>query len=114
MHHWRRWLKRAGLGALVAATLAGAGLWIAVVAVDFPPGLLAPATVESRRVHDRHGRLLREARGDADGRGTWRPLERISPWIPKAFAAIEDHRFGAHGGADLTGAARAAPHNPGA
>ena len=111
MHHWRRWLKRAGLGALLAAILGAVVLWIAVVAVDFPSDLLAPATIESRRVYDRHGRLLREARGAADGRGTWRRLEEVSPWIPRAFVAIEDHRFESHGGVDFTGVARAARDN---
>jgi penicillin-binding protein 1A len=35
------------------------------------------------------------------------PLERISPWMPKATVAIEDRRFYEHGGIDVEGIARA-------
>ena len=36
------------------------------------------------------------------------PLWKISPWLPKATVAIEDHRFYGHGGVDYEGIARAA------
>lgn len=102
----RRWLI--ALGALLLPCLA---LWIAVVAVPFPRDLLAPARVESRRLHDRHGRLLREALSDLEGRGAWRPLAEVSPWVPKAFIAIEDRRFHDHAGVDLRGIGRALRDN---
>ena len=35
------------------------------------------------------------------------PLDRVSPWIPKATIAIEDRRFYSHGGVDPQGIARA-------
>jgi len=35
------------------------------------------------------------------------PLERVSPWMPKATVAIEDRRFYSHGGIDPQGIARA-------
>ncbi len=35
------------------------------------------------------------------------PLDRISPWMPKATVAIEDRRFYEHGGIDVEGIARA-------
>ncbi len=35
------------------------------------------------------------------------PLERMSPWIPKATVAIEDRRFYDHDGVDVEGIARA-------
>ncbi len=35
------------------------------------------------------------------------PLERVSPWMPKATVAIEDRRFYSHGGVDPQGIARA-------
>jgi len=35
------------------------------------------------------------------------PLERVSPWMPKATVAIEDRRFYTHGGVDPQGIARA-------
>ena len=35
------------------------------------------------------------------------PLDRVSPWMPKATVAIEDRRFYTHGGIDPKGIARA-------
>ena len=35
------------------------------------------------------------------------PLDRVSPWMPKATVAIEDKRFYSHGGLDPQGIARA-------
>ncbi|MGZ8783808.1 MAG: transglycosylase domain-containing protein, partial [Gaiellaceae bacterium] len=35
------------------------------------------------------------------------PLERITPWMPKATVAIEDRRFYSHDGVDVEGIARA-------
>jgi penicillin-binding protein 1A len=39
------------------------------------------------------------------------PLEKISPWMPKATVAIEDRRFYKHEGVDVGGIARAAAKN---
>ena len=39
------------------------------------------------------------------------PIERISEWMPKATVAIEDRRFYAHDGVDVSGIARAAVKN---
>jgi penicillin-binding protein 1A len=39
------------------------------------------------------------------------PLDRISPWMPKATIAIEDRRFYSHGGVDPEGIARAVVAN---
>ncbi|MCA9538890.1 MAG: penicillin-binding protein 1C [Myxococcales bacterium] len=102
---------RAAVASLACALLGALALWIAVIAVDFPAEWLAPARVESRRLLDRHGGLLREALSDAEGRGVWRPLAQISPWVPRAFIAIEDRRFESHPGVDLRGIARAARDN---
>ncbi len=93
------------LGLLPA--LCGLGLLIAVYAYPFPDELLAPEAVESRRLFDRHGRLMREALSDREGRGVWRSLEQISPWLPRAFISIEDRRFFEHGGIDYRGVSRA-------
>ncbi len=95
----------AGIGlALLVPTLL-------VLLVDFPEDLLRPEHTESRRLYDRHGRLLREALSDAEGRGAWRGIEVISPWVGKAFVAVEDRRFEAHSGVDLRGIARALRDN---
>lgn len=108
---WPRRLRRVAGGLLAALALGAAGLWLLVVAVPFPADRLAPQTVESRRLHDRHGTLLREALSDAHGRGTWRALDAISPWVPPAFVAIEDRRFFDHAGLDPRGIARAMRDN---
>ena len=84
-----------------------AALWMWVTAEPFPVHILEQTSVESRRLMDRQGTLLRWALSDLEGRGTWRDLEEISPWVPAAFMAIEDHRFHAHPGVDLRGIARA-------
>lgn len=100
-----------GLGLGLGLALA-AGFWLWVVSADFPEALLARESFESTRIRDRHGRLLREALSDADGRATWASLDGgISPWVPLAFVAIEDHRFREHAGVDLRGIARAARDN---
>lgn len=96
---------------LALVAVAGITLWLAVVLVPFPEDALAPTTVESRRFHDRFGRRLREARNDADGRGAWRPLSELGPFVGPAFVAIEDHRFYDHVGIDPRGIARAVRDN---
>ncbi|MCB9546982.1 MAG: penicillin-binding protein 1C [Myxococcales bacterium] len=108
---WRRRLWRLARGCLLVGLAAVGAVWIAVVAVPFPPEVLAPGSVESRRFQDRHGRPLREALSDAEGRGVWRPLAELGPWAGPAFIAIEDRRFEAHAGVDLRGVARAARDN---
>ncbi|MCB9541649.1 MAG: penicillin-binding protein 1C [Myxococcales bacterium] len=105
------WRRRLLVALAAAPILAAVALWLAVVAVDFPAEWLASHRVESRRVVDRHGILLREALSDAEGRGVWRSLDAVSPWVPAAFVAIEDHRFYAHPGVDLHGIARAVRDN---
>lgn len=106
----RRWPRRLAIvGGVLAAPWVV--LWLAVVLIDFPAPWLEPTAVESRRIVDRHGTLLREALSDTRGRGVWRPLDRISPWVPRAFVAIEDHRFHNHLGVDPRGIARALRDN---
>ena len=95
------------MGLALLPLLLGAGLLIAVYADDFSADLLTEKTVESRRLFDRHGRLMREALSDRQGRGVWRGLTEVSPWLPKAFIAIEDRRFFEHGGVDYRGVGRA-------
>jgi penicillin-binding protein 1C len=103
----RRRVRRLLLGSAILALLAVAALWIAVVAVPFPIDRLEHRDTESHRLLDRHGLLLREAPSDRDGRGAWRGLDAISPWVVQAFIAIEDHRFYDHPGVDVRGITRA-------
>lgn len=104
-------LRLGGLAALIGALVVA----LAVYAVPFPEDRLTPQAFESTRVRDRHGRLLREALSDGNGRATWVSLAAdgtgISPWVPQAFIAIEDHRFRDHPGVDVHGILRAARDN---
>jgi penicillin-binding protein 1C len=97
----------------VALTLVLTGtLALYVVSEPFPVERLRPEAFESTRVRDRHGRVLREALSDESGRARSVPLEGgVSPWVPLAFVAIEDHRFREHDGLDLRGIARATRDN---
>jgi len=108
---WPRRLLRRLRWPLGLIALAALGVWIAVVAVPFPEAALTPSATESRRFHDRYGRRLREALSDSEGRGAWRTLPALGPFVGPAFVAIEDHRFREHGGIDLRGIARAVRDN---
>ncbi|MEM1086327.1 MAG: penicillin-binding protein 1C [Pseudomonadota bacterium] len=94
------WLKRIGLGALVAL------LSLFVLDKLFPPPIERGYQV-SIMVSDRDGRPLRAIPLD-DGR--WRfatRLDEVDPVFIDALLAVEDKRFYAHGGVDWIGMARA-------
>ena len=99
------------VGALVGALIGALTLTVLVVARPFPEDSLSKASVESLRLRDRHGRLLREVLSDTQGRTAWRTLDEVSPWVPLAFIAAEDHRFLGHSGLDPMGIARAVVDN---
>ncbi len=84
--------------------------WLALTAAPFPAARLARGDLEGVRLLDRHDRPLRHVPGPA-GRGTWRALDDLGPWLPAAFVAVEDRRFFDHPGVDLRGVARAAWSN---
>jgi penicillin-binding protein 1C len=108
----RRRILRIAASLAVATLLGGLALAVAVVAVPFPEEMLAHEDFESVRVRDRHGRLLREALSDAQGRATWVEAGTgVVPWVGLAFEAVEDHRYRDHAGVDLRGIARAARDN---
>lgn len=64
---------------------------------------------ESTRLYDRNGNLMANISGDEDR--TVMPLERISPYLPRAIMAIEDNRFYHHSGVDTRGTLRAIASN---
>jgi len=68
-------------------------------------------TVHSLRVVDRHGVLLREFLNDHEGRGQWKVLGEMSPYLAKATIAIEDRRFRSHPGVDPIAIVRALVQN---
>lgn len=95
------------LAALTALPALALTAWLALTAAPFPADRLARDDVEGVHLLDRHDRPLRHVPGAA-GRGAWRSLADLGPWVPAAFVAVEDRRFFAHPGVDLRGIARAA------
>lgn len=63
--------------------------------------------MQSLRIYDCHGTLLREVLSDTKGRGIWVPLQDIAPTVLKTTIAVEDKRFYHHFGIDLIAIARA-------
>ena len=96
---------------LIFSLLGALAGWIVIIWAPFPEAALDRHPTESQRLLDRHGQPLREILGPAGGRGRWRRLEDVSPWVPLAFIAIEDHRFADHPGVDWRGVARAVVEN---
>ncbi|MCK5799790.1 MAG: transglycosylase domain-containing protein, partial [Deltaproteobacteria bacterium] len=91
------------LGALALASIAyglALGAIFRAVAQPLPIDRLAPKSVTSRRLLDRHGILLREILARPDGRAHWVDLDAISPHLIAATLASEDQRFYEHAGVD--------------
>ena len=95
------------LVAAVAAALAGAGSLF----VPLPSERFEKTSVQSVRVVDRYGTVLREFLNDASGRGQWRALADIAPSLRQATVAAEDRRFFIHPGVDPLAILRAAAGN---
>jgi penicillin-binding protein 1C len=91
-------------GALAAATLAGAAIWIAL---PLPAGLTAPPRVASLVLEDRHGLVLRTTRAPDGQRVRWLALSEVDPQLIQAFVAVEDRRFYDHHGVDVRAILRA-------
>jgi penicillin-binding protein 1A len=97
---------------LLATAAAGAG---ALVIVAHSPSLIAacdPASAHPRPlgsdtfVYAANGTMLGAVPTGRNREPV--PLERMSPWLPKATVAIEDRRFWHHGALDYAGIVRAA------
>lgn len=77
-----------------------------------PEDLLAGDAGPALRLEDRHGTVLRSARGgDGTRRGARIDLQEVDPRLVRSFVAAEDRRFLDHGGVDLRAAVRAARDN---
>ncbi len=72
---------------------------------------LSPHSVESLRVVDRHGYLLREFLSDREGHGRWTTLDSLSPRLVQAAVIAEDKRFYEHRGVDILATMRALEQN---
>jgi hypothetical protein len=79
--------------------------------LPIPASRLSSSEVESLRLVDRHGRLLREVLSTQAGRGRWVRLEQISPWVTKCLINTEDRRFHYHRGIDPFALLRATCQN---
>ncbi len=92
---------------------------VTIFAIGAAPWLPSPALPEFSEVRarwnpsdaqllDRNGEPIQEIRIDRHGRRlAWTPLEDISPAVPEAVIASEDHRFLTHHGVDFIAIAAA-------
>jgi penicillin-binding protein 1A len=99
------WCAVLGLWALIVA--GGATVW---VAANLPPihSLEIPRRPPSIEIVGTDGKVL-ATRGEMHGATL--TLKEMPPYLPKAFLAIEDHRFYSHFGVDPVGLIRAAAAN---
>ncbi|MDQ7065722.1 MAG: penicillin-binding protein 1C [candidate division KSB1 bacterium] len=97
---WLHWLLFSGLFFLVLSTF-----------FPIPASRLTFQEMQSVRIEDRRGELLRELLSPRQGYGRWRSLQEISPDFIIAILAAEDHRFFLHRGVRLRAIARAAWQN---
>ena len=72
-----------------------------------PASKFAFQEIQSVRIVDRNGVLLRELLSPRQGYGHWTSLEDVSPAFIKAILAAEDHQFFLHNGFRLRALARA-------
>ncbi len=79
--------------------------------LPIPASRLASAEVESLRLVDRHGVVLREVLSTKEGRSRWVRLEQMSPWVAQCLINTEDRRFYRHHGIDPRAMLRAAQQN---
>ncbi|MGP0090689.1 MAG: transglycosylase domain-containing protein [Xanthobacteraceae bacterium] len=98
-------------GAVLALWMLIGGLGVVVwVAAHLPPiqSLEIPKRPPSIQIVDLNGRVLAN-RGEMGGASI--PLKELPAYLPKAFIAIEDHRFFSHHGVDPVGVGRAVVAN---
>jgi penicillin-binding protein 1A len=111
----QRFLTQLGLLALVAVFLfmlsVNIGFLMAKTVAQLPnvSQLHHWKPTETTRIYDRNGTLIANISGDEDR--IVMPIERISPYLPRAIMAIEDNRFYHHGGVDFKGTLRAIASN---
>lgn len=98
--------KKIIIGCSIAVILCIGSLFVPLPIEDF-----SKQSVQSLRVVDRNGVLLREFLNDNEGRGIWKPLEEISPFARAAVISIEDKRFYSHFGVDPIAVGRAVIEN---
>jgi penicillin-binding protein 1C len=100
-------MKYSFLGAFFGLSLVALGSLF----IPLPSEHFQKENVQSLRVTDRRGVLLREFLNDEQGRGEWKALDQLSPAFLQATIAVEDKRFPYHPGADPIALARALADN---
>ena len=93
------------LAVLCLATIA------ALFRVPLPLKDFGKEGIQSLRIVDRRGVLLRECLSDGRGFARWRALHEIAPTMIQATIAVEDRRFFWHPGIDPVAIARAIVDN---
>jgi penicillin-binding protein 1C len=91
--------------------LLGVTASIGTIFLPLPKEEFRKDTLQSMRVVDRRGVLLREVLSDQQGRGQWKPLACIAASFQSATIAAEDKRFRYHPGVDPIAIVRAAVGN---
>ena len=84
--------------------------WLWVQSLDFDAVLSLREGTEQPSITllDQEGLVMARL---GEGQGDYVRLSGMSPWLPKAVIAIEDHRFHQHAGIDPLGILRAATRN---
>ncbi len=89
------------LGAIVIGAIWGAR-WLSSPTLPDFSAVRARWNPSDAQLLDRNGEPIHEIRIDRHGRRlAWTPLEDVSPAVPKAVIASEDHRFRTHRGVDF-------------
>jgi penicillin-binding protein 1C len=79
--------------------------------IPLPANDFAPWAVQSLRVVDRNGIVLREFPNDQQGRGAWCAIGDIAIPLQLATIAVEDRRFSLHPGVDPIAVLRSVADN---
>ncbi len=102
----KKYFLRIFLGSMLIAGAVIGSLFIPLPRQDF-----RKQSVQSLRVVDRHGIVLREFLNDQEGRGIWKSLTEISPHVCTATISVEDKRFYSHFGIDPIAVGRSIVQN---
>jgi len=86
-------------------------IFTAFLFLPLPKEDFSKQSIQSLRVVDRNGIVLREFLNDQQGRGIWKPLSEISPHVATATIAAEDKRFHSHLGVDPIAVCRSLVQN---
>ena len=93
---------------LIVIGAAGVGIYVKKV-IDNTPEVTAKDIMPqgyTTNIVDSNGTLLEQLK-DSDSNRVYKKYDEISPYMGKAFVAIEDERFYKHNGIDIQGIIRA-------